>query len=224
MRLTRHRGISLIDVMIVLAILAVMAVLLVPQYNQKKAREQRMAMIAKTRSDLVALKLAEEIYFERTGRFTTNTADLAAINPALADVRCPFDGEPYTIVADSVRLQISCSVPDAGSIDGGVPSWLSEPGAEELRASLILRSRERMGKIRSALEAFKAKRGTYTASLDTLETVTPGVKNLLCPLVMRRFAIVLSDTAGYEITSHLDEVGRILGGREEFPPLPKPKK
>ncbi|MCU0612091.1 MAG: hypothetical protein MUE60_09925 [Candidatus Eisenbacteria bacterium] len=222
MRLKRT-GISLIDVMIVLATLAVIAVLLIPQYNEKKARAQKAVMVAQSRNDMVELKLAEELFFERTGRFTDNLADLVSLNPALRGLACPFDGSPYEILSDTTRLQIKCSVSDPGVIDGGVPSWLAEPGSEGLRASLIVRSRDRMGKVSAALDAYKAATGSYTASLDSLEAVSSGVRNLLCPLMMKRFSIILSDSLGFEVTSHLDEVGRIVGGRPDFPPLPTPK-
>lgn len=219
----RNGGISLIDVMIVLAVIAVIAVLLVPKYNEKKARELRAEMITEAREAMLEAKLAQELHFERHGRFTDDLNELAVFNPALRDLRCPFDKAPYAIAYDSTRFAISCSVPDPGAIEGGVPSWLAEPGAEGLRASLIMRSRDRMAKVAAALDSFKAITGSYTADLDTLESQTPGVKNLLCPLMMKRFSIILSDSLGYEVTSHLDEVGRIVDGTPDYPPLPTPK-
>lgn len=220
----RSKGISLIDVMIVLATLAVIAVLVVPQYNEKKARQRRAAQVAEARSHLLQIKLAEERFFEKFGRFTDQLSELASIDPAVSSLVCPFDGKPYEIRTDTTYLQIKSRTADVGAIEGGVPTWLAEPGQEMLRAELIRRSRERMERVKEALDTYKAVRGTYTDNLDSLEAVAPGVKNLLCPLIMKRYSIILSDTAGYEITSHLDEVGRIVGGRPEYPPLPTPKR
>lgn len=223
MRLKRNDGISLIDVMIVLAVIAVIAVLLVPKYNEKKARELRTEMITEARSNMLEIKLAEELYFEQHGQFTDDLNELAVFNPAIRTMTCPFGKSPYVIAYDMLRVDISCSVQDPGAIEGGVPSWLAEPGSEGLRASLITRSRDRMSKVAAALDSYRATTGLYTASIDSLESLIPGVRNLLCPLMMKRFSIILSDSLGYEVTSHLDEVGRIVGGRPDFPPLPTPK-
>ena len=220
----RTGGISLIDVMIVLATLAIIAVLLVPQYNEKKAREKRAMMMSQTRSDLLALKLAEELYFEKHGKYTADVEALGQVKPGVGSLKCPFDDSDYMIqVPDTTRFNITCSEEDAGAIEGGIPTWLTEPGQETTRAELITRSRQRMERIKNALEQYHDSTGTYTSILDSLATFSPGVENLVCPLVMKRFTVVVSDTAGYEITSHLDEVGNIVDGVPRFPPLPQPK-
>ena len=220
----RTSGISLIDVMIVLATLAIIAVLLVPQYNEKKAREERAKMMSQARSDLLSLKFAEELYFERHGRYTADLARLGQVKPDVVNLRCPFGSSDYLIeVPDTTRFNISCSEEDVGAIEGGIPTWLSEPGQETTRAELITRSRQRMERIKNALEQYHDSTGAYTSILDSLAALSPGVENLVCPLVMKRFTVVVSDTAGYEITSHLDEVGSIIDGVPRFPPLPQPK-
>lgn len=224
MHKSRKGGISLIDVMIVLATLAIIAVLLVPQYNEKKARERRAMMMSQTHSDLLALKFAEELHFEKHGKYTADLVALGQVKPNVVSLKCPFDDSEYMIqVPDTTRFNITCSEEDAGAIEGGIPTWLSEPGQETTRADLIKRSRRRMERIKDALEQYRDSTGAYTDVLDSLAAFSPGVENLVCPLVMKRFTVVVSDTAGYEITSHLDEVGSIVNGVPEFPPLPQPK-
>jgi Tfp pilus assembly protein PilE len=220
----RKSGISLIDVMIVLATLAIIAVLLVPQYNEKKARDRRVMMMSETRTDLLALKFAQELYFEKHGKYTADLEALGQVEPSVVSLKCPFDDSDYMIVVpDTTRFNIACSEEETGAIEGGIPTWLSEPGQETTRADLIQRSRRRMERIRDVLEQYHDSTGAYTEMLDSLATLSPGLENLVCPLVMKRFTVVVSDTAGYEITSHLDEVGSIVNGVPNFPPLPQPK-
>jgi hypothetical protein len=198
--------------------------LLVPQYNEKKAREQRAMMMAQARSDLLALKFAQELYFEKHGKYTADLDALGQVKPNVANLKCPFDNSEYVIdVPDTTRFNVTCSEEEVGAIEGGIPTWLSEPGQETTRAELILRSRRRMERIKDALEEYHGSTGAYTGVLDSLAQFSPGVENLVCPMVMKRFTIMLSDTAGYEITSHLDEVGSILNGVPKYPPLPQPK-
>ena len=170
------------------------------------------------------MKLAEELYFEKHGRFTSNPEKLSAIRPSVANLRCPFDDSEYQImVPDTTRFDIKCSIEDPGAIEGGLPNWISDPGQESTRAVLIRRSRGRLEKIRAAQEKYFEAIGHYTDIFDSLETVSPGVTNLICPLVMKRYSITMSDSVTYEITSHLDEVGRIVAGKTDYPPLPEPK-
>lgn len=221
----RNGGITLIDIMIVLVTLAVIAVLVVPQYNEKKARERREILIDQARSDLLMLKLAEESYFEEHGRYTPFTNLLSEVEPGVAHLAYPFQEDAYSItLIDTTKFDIACSEEDVGVIEAGLPSWIGDPGEELTRAELIKRSRRRMEKIRDAEVAYFENRGEYTNSLDSLETVKPGVKNLVCAVMMKRFSIMMPDSgAGYEITSHLDEIGSIIDGTEEYPPLPEPR-
>jgi hypothetical protein len=181
-------------------------------------------MMSQTRSDLLALKFAEELYFEKYGKYTGDIEALGQVKPNVATLKCPFDDSDYVIVVpDTTRFNVSCSEEEAGAIEGGIPTWLSEPGQETTRAELIKRSRQRMGRIKNALEQYHDSTGAYTDNLDSLAVFNPGVDNLVCPMVMKRFTVVVSDTAGYEITSHLDEVGSIVNGLPRFPPLPEPR-
>ena len=215
-------GLSLVDVLIVLATLAVIAVLLVPQYNEKKARERRELEITQARTDLLALKKAQEKYFEKHGRFAGSLVELGKFQPAIKDMHQPFGPNSYQVTStDTTQFDISCVDEEAGAIEAGVPTWLGDPGEEELRADLIKRSRNRMERIDNAEQTYFDSMGVYTASLDSLDAFQPGTKNLLCALMMRRFSVILPDTGlGYEITSHLDEVGRIVNGEKDYPPLP----
>jgi Tfp pilus assembly protein PilE len=218
----RNGGLSLVDVLIVLATLAVIAVLLVPQYNEKKARERRELEITQARTDLLAIKRAQEKYFEKNGRFAGSLMELGKFDSSIENMHEPFGPGSYEVTSrDSTQFDITCTDEEIGAIEAGVPTWLGDPGEEELRADLIKRSRNRMEKISRAQQVYFDSLGVYTSNLDSLEIFQPGTKNLLCALMMRRFSIILPDSGtGFEVTSHLDEVGRIVNGDKEYPPLP----
>lgn len=221
----RNGGLSLVDVLIVLVTLAVIAVLVVPQYNEKKAREHKEMLIQQARADLLSLKLAQEKYFESNGRFASAIEDLVPVEPTLRQLARPYGDDSYHItLVDTTQFSITTDGEDAGVVEAGVPSWLGDPGSETIRAELIKRSRRRMEKVNDAQLDFFESRGIYADDLDSLEAIRPGVKNMLCSLMMKPFSIVMPDSGmGYEITSHLDEVGSIVNGEKEYPPLPKPK-
>ena len=86
------RGLILIDILIVILIAGIIAVIVVPQYVQKKEKEQREL----SRQNMIVLANAQDTYLRERGRYAPDIAELSSVVPEVGDISSP-EGEEYTI-------------------------------------------------------------------------------------------------------------------------------
>ena len=129
-RLTRFRGFTLIEVMVVIAILAILAALIVPKVMSRPDE----ARVVAARQDIAALMQALKLYRLDTKRYPTTEQGLQALvaRPAQAPVpenwkaggyveKLPLDpwGKPYQYLNPGLHGEIDVFSFGADGVPGG---------------------------------------------------------------------------------------------------------
>ena len=90
MRFRNEKGLILIDILIVILIAGIIAAIVIPQYAQKKVKEQTEL----SRQNMIALADAQDRYFQETGKYASDLTELPTVVPEVSDMVAP-EGEAY---------------------------------------------------------------------------------------------------------------------------------
>ncbi|MFQ6091819.1 MAG: hypothetical protein ACE5OR_03915 [bacterium] len=105
MRPKDEKGLILIDILIVILIAGIIAAILVPQYAQKREREQTELC----RQNMISLADVEGRYYERAEKFASDIGELSVVVPEVGGLVCPKGGLEYSIaLQDSLSYVITC--------------------------------------------------------------------------------------------------------------------
>ena len=112
-RITRLRGFTLVELMVVIVIVAVMAAVAVPLYTNyvKDARRSEAA------NGLASVATAQQTYYQRNGAYS---AALASLNVDLTDVVANWDvADPALIAGPPVGFSVAATG-KAGTVYAGL--------------------------------------------------------------------------------------------------------
>lgn len=90
MRFRSDKGLILIDILIVILIAGIIAAIVIPQYAQKKEKEQTEL----SRQNMVELADAQDEYFQQTGTYASDLMELSSVVPEVRDIVAP-EGKAY---------------------------------------------------------------------------------------------------------------------------------
>ena len=108
MLVNRHKGFTLVELMIAVAIIAIISAVALPLYRDYIQTSQQGVLI----NNIASIEVFQEDFRLRTGAFMTTAANLAAISAAIGWEPQSNDGTTYSIAAgpgDSYQVTATSS-------------------------------------------------------------------------------------------------------------------